>query len=520
MPRSARGVPQGSTINTEIAIVGAGPAGLTVARGLRARGRKVLVLEAGGTEMGTDDDVGVVDAPKGTYDLRRSHFRGVGGCSPAWYTTGWKARPLDPEDFEARAHVADSGWPFSLESLRSDFEEAQTICELGPLRYDGAEWVEVREERDLPGRPELEHPVFQLGPYGAFTRLAARLEAQEGFEILTEAKVVAVRHEGGERAESLQVVGPGGSFQVRAQCYVLAAGGFDVPRLLLASGLGNEHDLVGRFFQEHLHSQGGHIELTDPSAAHRLGGQLVAHDGTKLLCSVSLSREVREREGLLGCVLWLAPVDEVEVSPTVRSLWAFRSRWRVDRRLPEQWPARLAVMGRSPRPLLRKLAIKAGLRSPRWVSTISFESECEPRRDSRVILNGERDAQGMPKATLEWRLGNKDLWSVRASQLTIGRILEKSGYGRLVQPFGDETPPVHVGGGAHHMGTARMHHRPEDGVVNPSGRLHRCANVYVAGSSVFPTSGSSNPTLTLVALAHRLSGHLDGAMESPSVGPS
>jgi len=516
--RNAVEVPNGTVLSTDVAIVGAGPAGLTVARGLRSRGHRVILLEAGGDSQGMDDDVGVVRAPGGApYDLRRAYFQGVGGGSRAWYQSGWKARPLEPEDFEERSFVAESGWPISLSSLVADYGEAQRVCELGPYRYQGPDWPEYVEQKDIPGQPELVHPIFQLGPYGAFTRIAERLSAEDGFELLTHAKVVAVRHRPGEFAECLEVVaGRSRRFFVEAKAFVLSCGGFNVPRLMLVSSLGNEHDLVGRYFQEHLHATSGYIEHTNPHTAQRLGGRLVANDGTGILGSLALSREVREKHGLMGCALWLEAYDRADVSPAMRSINRFRARWGGARKLPEDWMTRLRVIASDPQPIARKLAIKTGLESREYVSVVRFESECEPQWDSRIFLTEERDDVGMPKATLEWKIGPNDERSVRESMIKIGQILEKVGYGRLVEPWGDEWPRPALGGGSHHMGTTRMHHRPEKGVVDADARVHSSKNVFVASSAVFTTSGFANPTLTIVALANRLARHLDSVLAVPS----
>ena len=518
MPKSAHDISDGSLLETEVAVVGAGPAGLTVARGLRQGGHEVLVLEAGGVETSVDPDVGLVEAPDDVYDLRRSHFRGVGGSSTRWYRSGWKARPLDPEDFEARAHVAESGWPIGLDSLWPDYEDAARICEIPGQRYEGSDWPEIVAAKDLPGAPDLTYPLFQLGPYGNFLRLAEGLERGGEFELLTGAKVVGIDHEDGRFVRGLRAVGAGGRrFRVEAKCYVLANGGFDVPRLLLASSLGNEHDLVGRYFQEHLQSSAGYIVLDDPSRASRLGGTMRLQDGTKHLVSLALSARTRAEHGLLGCVLWLAPMDRAERSPAARAVDAFRGRWVVDQRLPHDWPERAFDILRDPRPLVRKLALKLGALSPERILSIDFEAESEPDANSRVVLTDERDAEGMPKATLQWKLSSKDRWSIRENQLRIGQALEAAGFGRLVEPFGDERRSAHLGGAAHHMGTTRMHVSPEKGVVDPDARLHRCQNLWVAGSSVFPTSGAANPTLTIVALAHRLARHLNAELVPRSV---
>jgi len=505
MRQAASELPPGARIECDVAIVGAGPAGLTVARALRGRGLEIVILDAGADVPEPDHDARPVPGITGWYDVRRSHFRAVGGSSKRWFETGWKARCLEPEDFEHRPWIPHSGWPLSFEDLRRHFETAQTICELGPFRYHAGQWPELASSKDLLDDPALAYPVFQIAPHDAFARLARAIATWRGFRIIDRAKVIAIRHDGGARATALDVRGPHGQpFSVEARIFVVAGGGFDVPRLLLASGLGNGSDLVGRFFQEHLHAESGFLYLADPSRVDRLCGEATTDDGTRLLLSMALAPEVRREHELLGCALWVSPVPRTHARASSTSLEAIQRRVRVDGVLPEHLLGHVANIVREPGPLLARVAARL-----RWpvdrvrVGKVSIEAECEPRWDSRVVLRDERDECGMPKADLEWRVSPRDTESVRRTQQHVGRVLEAHGYATFDRFLGDEVPPTFIGGGAHHMGTARMHPRPDRGVVDVDGRLHGCPNVVITGSALFPTSGFANPTLTLVALADR-----------------
>ena len=129
--------------------------------------------------------------------------------------------------------------------------------------------------------------------------------------------------------------------------------------------------------------------------------------------------------------------------------------------------------------------------------------------DSRVTLSDQRDVLGLRRIRLDWRLSTHDRHSIiehiRSLALEIGAL----GIGRMFIDVGDPDGwPEIVRGGAHHMGTTRMHDDPHKGVVDRNCRLHGCDNLYVIGGSVFPTSGAANPTLTIVALTLRLADHL------------
>jgi choline dehydrogenase-like flavoprotein len=111
-------------------------------------------------------------------------------------------------------------------------------------------------------------------------------------------------------------------------------------------------------------------------------------------------------------------------------------------------------------------------------------------------------------ARLDWRPTEADRASIAWSVRLLDEALRGAGIGRVDGAFGEERPEAMFVGNSHHMGTTRMSTDPARGVVDPSGRVHGVPNLYVAGSSVFPTSGYANPTLTIVALAIRLAGEL------------
>jgi choline dehydrogenase-like flavoprotein len=136
------------------------------------------------------------------------------------------------------------------------------------------------------------------------------------------------------------------------------------------------------------------------------------------------------------------------------------------------------------------------------------QAEQSPNPSSRVTLDRDRDRFGVPKPKLDWQVTDFDRWSIRRTQEIVDEALREAGVGRLERKLGDESPPALFRGAYHHMGTTRMHSEPSQGVVNANCRVHGYANLFAAGSSVFPTSGNANPTLTLVALAIRLADHL------------
>jgi choline dehydrogenase-like flavoprotein len=143
-----------------------------------------------------------------------------------------------------------------------------------------------------------------------------------------------------------------------------------------------------------------------------------------------------------------------------------------------------------------------------WLG-VGGSCEQAPNPESRVSLSDQRDALGLPRLKLDWRLTEQDRLSFYTHLRSLALEFGALGMGRLRQTIEDQGDwPQPVAGGSHHMGTTRMSEVPSWGVVDPNCKVHDVENLYVAGSSVFPTSGSSNPTLTLVALALRLAAHL------------
>jgi choline dehydrogenase-like flavoprotein len=314
----------------------------------------------------------------------------------------------------------------------------------------------------------------------------------------------------------------GNAFSVRARIVVLAAGAIENARLLLHNRIGNDRDLVGRYFAEHLHLR---------------CGVLVANPGVD--CAFYDEKQRRGREPMAWFVIPPRVVRE-------RRLLAFSASLRQVRPAPVAWvrsaqsPAFAAmvalaesvVRGRGPAHWGRRAAralggagdVVRGLGARAWMAErrglvfeVNVRAEQAPNRDSRVTLNGRRDRLGMPMADLDWRITEQDRASVLASVALLGDACAAAGAARVFVPPGDDVPPSDaIGGGWHQMGTTRMARDPSAGVVDEHCRVHGVANLFVAGSSVFPSFGFANPTFTLLALALRLSDHLRARLAAPA----
>jgi choline dehydrogenase-like flavoprotein len=323
-------------------------------------------------------------------------------------------------------------------------------------------------------------------------------------------------------------VTPESQFTVSAPRFVLAAGGIENARVLLASrsrrsaGLGNENDVVGRYFMDHLQVVGaGQVVFGRPEDVESTfygfwsAGALTGRGAIRPTDATLRNQRLLNA----GLVLWATPLNEAfrdegprseGVNALVEWVRALTSGGLPD----EAWSKTcLAVADRREvfRFASRRLRRALGSSGGTLEASIAVEAEQTPNRDSRVTLTSEADAFGVPRVQLDWRVTPQDLDSIRSLLGLMGQGAGASGLGRFRAAFSLETEQPEVKTTYHHMGTTRMGTDPRTSVVDADARVHTVDNLYVAGSSVFPTGGRSNPTLTIVALALRLADHLTGS---------
>jgi choline dehydrogenase-like flavoprotein len=313
--------------------------------------------------------------------------------------------------------------------------------------------------------------------------------------------------------------------RIMARQFVLACGGIENPRLLLASndveptGIGNRHDQVGRRFMEHPHARAARIQARDPIGLYQFFQRQSGRSGTWIAPSVQASETLQREAGILNTAVTvkLLRVTGRESPLTKRLYQAAKHEFNPTRLGRGMWQQFRRV---------RHFLRRPGIRRLRWWHArldgrelyLFIRGEQAPNPASRVVLSDRRDALGMPRANLDWRLGALDKRSAAVLVDTVAGEFARLGLGAVVpEPWlgdgstewpADPTASNHPLGGYHHMGTTRMSDNPHDGVVDRDCRVHGYANLYVAGSSVFPTSGWANPTLTIIALAQRLGEHL------------
>ncbi|MGH9013693.1 MAG: FAD-dependent oxidoreductase, partial [Acidimicrobiia bacterium] len=498
----------GTVLRADVCVVGAGAAGIALSRALAAARLDVLLVESGDREPRAEvqDLAGGQVVGHNYQPLAATRVRALGGTTGHW--TGF-CRPLDAVDLEARPAVPDSGWPFAREELDAWYEAAHEVLELGPYEYDPDWWHDAyRTGEPLVDGPDVETILYQISSTRFGDTYRGELRRSRRVTVCLNANVVRLAATPGAGAVTQVEIATltGRRLHARAACYVLAAGALENARLLLlssdvqASGLGNGHDLVGRYFMDHPHVAAGPVIFTrDRASLSSYGARVVRLDPAKgarrdqhdqlVWSAIALTGEARRRLGVLGFSATLhfegefvpGDVPLTHLASDVRGLAA---------------DVRTARLRRSRRPAATP-------------ATLYLRCEQSPNRDSRVVLGDERDALGLPRARLEWRLAPTDIGSAAATMALLSGEMGRTGLGivRVAPPTGEDLFTA-AQGGPHQLGTARMHDDPRRGVVDGDCRAHSVDNLYVTGGAVFPTSGYANPTLTIVALALRLAAHL------------
>ncbi|MBP2299830.1 FAD-dependent oxidoreductase [Azospirillum picis] len=568
MLRDARHVLNGTHIDCDLCVIGGGAAGLTIARELAGSACSLVLLEGGGLEVDGISQALYAGRNVGLpYErLTTARSRYLGGSTNCW---GGFSRPLEPSDFAARPWIPGSGWPIPREAMMPYYERAQEVLGLGPFDYGTDFWLDqVGGPRaglfpvDGGGGPDavgggFENRVAQLSPpirmgeaYRAEIGQAANITAFLNANVTgldTNPTATAV-----ERVQVRTLDGPG--FTVGARMFVLCCGGIENARILLlsnrvqANGLGNGSDQVGRCFADHPRFKTAPVRLTD-QARHRtlydvslcLARRRLRRPHPSVALALSPTADLQERHALPNSRTYLVASyhsGALDAFKAMRDLKLLPSRHRCRRHgVPEEEAANL-LRNAGPR-ILRNMpqlahALFDSTIDPGWLPrrfVLETVLEPIPNPDSRVTLDHATDPFGRNLPRVDWRLTDQDRRGAAETQRLLRAELLRRGLIRTDGPAG--APPdaatgmaagaemapemapemADVGWCWHHMGTTRMSVSPRHGVVDPDGQVHGVGNLYVAGSSVFPTMGADHPTMTIVALALRLTERLVALLE-------
>jgi choline dehydrogenase-like flavoprotein len=534
----AHSIESDSVIESDLCIVGGGVSGIALAREFIGRDLRVCLLESGGltSDPKTQSLAGGDNVGLPYYSLETARARQLGGSSTLWHVpigpgrVGARLRPLDPIDFEKRDWVPFSGWPFTKKHVDLYYERAQAICQVEPASFAVEDWEE-------PGsRPRLrlhDHEV-QTIIYKFLKRDLFAVEypnevgRAKNVTIFLHANVLEIdTNPVADHVTGLQVgTIHGKRFSITGKVFVLAAGGIEVPRLLLLSnkiqktGLGNQNDLVGRFFMEHPHFWQGIFVPAKPEVlgTTALYNEVHAVNGVAIIGKLALTESALRSEKLLNQNVQLIPQTMPDPfknrGPHPASVESLRKILAGPRRQEkiDNWRRHLRniIGGLDSVAIAGARKIRNQLTGTPEIPVFYFANMMEqiPNSESRVALGSERDFLGQRRIALNWRILPEDIRSAIRTQEIIAGALERAGLGRFFVEMREETPPDNTEGGYHHMGTTRMAVDPKQGVVDAECRIHGIDNLFIAGPSIFPTGGYANPVLTLIALTLRLADHL------------
>ncbi|AOY81255.1 GMC family oxidoreductase [Moorena producens JHB] len=518
----ARTLENHTQTTVDLCIIGAGAAGITIARELINSSVKVLLLESGGFDGDTQtqalyegENIGLPYFP-----LDSCRLRYFGGTTNHW---GGMCAPLDAIDFQPRPWVPYSGWPIRYHDLVPYYNRAHQLCQLPSPDYEMGFWEfhDPELERLPIDESKLTYKIFQLSPPTRFGQVYRSEILQANNIILwTHANVTAIETvPQGKTVTGLRVrCFNQREHYVQARFYVLACGGIENARLLLLSnqtipqGLGNHYDLVGRFFMEHLHIASAQAWVR----ANLPWKRYTSYELNAPKVHLIPSEGTQENEQILNFTLDLVESDYfgADYFEQLQAQGGLRPEMQLylDALTASLYPTKMD----SYQTLLSN-------ETPSSMGQLIVFSRIEqaPNPESRVSLSEDKDELGLPKVQLNWQLTDLDRHSIEVANTFFGQELGRLELGRLqyfdwLNQTDSGWPPFPdvMRGGWHHMGTTRMSDRPETGVVDSDCQVFGIDNLYIAGSSVYPTAGTANPTLTLVALALRLADRLKGKLTS------
>jgi choline dehydrogenase-like flavoprotein len=547
-------------IECETCVIGAGPAGIVTALELEARGREVVLLESGGIntaarvqELATAE----IADPARHAPLSMAVQRRLGGTSGIW---GGRCVPFDPVDFAHRPYVAGPGWPITHEEMARWYPQACEYLVAGAAQFALPAGLRRDAEPIVPGFRDgdvlattLERwclPTDLGREYRERLRGSTRIRVHLGATctgLVPTARTDSIVH---ALARNVN----GGKLAVRARHFVVATGGVETVRLLLNSGpaslggLGNSSGLLGAGYMGHISGKIADIQFHTP-AAGTISGFERDRDGVYCRRRFTVSAALQLREELLNCAFWLdnpAPADASHRNGILSAAYLALSTPAVAAALA---PAAIrdSVIGHpAPSSRVRHLAnvltdlpatarFMPGFLLRRYTGrrrlpgfflhskanrySLHYHGEQVASPASRITLSQQRDALGMRRARVDLRFCSQDYRSVRRSHEILDGYLRGLGIGALHYRVADALQAVaaQARDGLHQLGGTRMAARAEHGVVDAHCRVHALANLYLAGSSVFATSGQANPTLSIVALAVRLAERMDQQLRAPAV---
>jgi choline dehydrogenase-like flavoprotein len=547
-------IPPNSHLEADIAVVGAGPAGIVVALELARSGHSVLLVDSGGDSPNRDvqqlGDATGLDPLHVSMSLATS--RQIGGASNLW---GGRCVPFDPIDFKPRAIAGEARWPLSYEELEPYFQRACDWCVCGDAVFDAHDIPDLADRSLIPGFPDGEIQASSLERWSLPTNFGREyrtaLKDTPGLRLLTNltcTEVVCAPDE--PRVQHLQAQSlDGRSLQISASHYVLACGGLETTRLLFAStgshpeGLGNHSGHLGRWYMAHVESRIAQVHFSTPPAETIYGHERDAA-GVYIRRRLTFSEDCQNSRRLPNIAMWLvnpdvgnpehgsailsfvylmlaSPLGRFFVAEGIRQahiktaqpVSKRRHLLNIMRDLPSA--ARFALVFGYRRFLKRGRKVPGFfVPSAANVYPLLYHGEHLPHRESRAEPTSDRDALGVPRLRTHLQFGEEDIAAVMRAHRRLDEYLREHGLGYLEYLYEDSEAAVReqLFGGYHQAGTTRMSALPQDGVVDRNLAVHGFDDLHIASSSTFVTSSQANSTFMIIVFALRLVDHLNRSL--------
>lgn len=499
----------------DLCIVGTGAASLAMISELFDTDLKVLVLEAGGDEI-TDRNQAIYDTinhPHPFPGAQEGRFRVFGGTTTKW---GGQSLHLEPEDFLKRDWVPNSGWPINYDDVARYYPKVDELLNLHPNDYK-SDIFGLLKKKPLTKSDKLTLKFSKWSPLPNLREnFRKRLETSLNITVLKNANLTSINlNDQFDAVSSLTVSDfKWNKVSVTAKNYILACGGIENARLLLVSnnqlpaGVGNGNDLVGRYLQEHPNAHVATLAAKGKDAQHYFNYFYIGK--TRFLPRFVFSDKFQQENKILNCSAYFSFVtDDSDSFSIAKELYRKYARKALSRKdigyglgIFKNIPDLFKIAG--------EYIFHKRVYTPKAVLKLNLMTEATPDKDNRIILSNMVDALGMPKAVVAWHSDELLLHTFRKCTEYLKTYFDQLNLGELVTDdwmYADDWF-TQIKDAKHHIGTTRMGATAETGVVDVNCKIHGLQNLYIAGSSVFPTSGHSNPTSTLLALAYRLVDHL------------
>lgn len=515
-----------SHFDADICILGGGVAGIVLANELLTENKSIILLESG--DDGFDGETQFLyeaeSTPKYFPDPTWSRLRMLGGASNHWENS---IERFDPIDFQRRNWIEHSGWPITYDEVAKYYPEAEAYCRVAKEGCDFSLWREKLTREGMFSDSSMFESVIAKSPASPtlfFEEYGKALVDNKSIRVIKNANVVDVDYQTEQQNVQAAVFQTfsGVQHRVKAKAFVMCMGGIENARMLLHfnerydNKLGNQYDNVGRYFMEHPTVRAAHFLPLDENGIdkiHREG--IVVDNELTLRGRASLSEHAQSEHQTFNMRMYFNKKSKIVLSDGVSSSHVVRNSLK-ESEIPDEFGSHLLNIIKDIDHIAESFLQKEFDRTL-FDSVHEFGGyqllamiEQTPHRDNRIKLGTTTDAIGLKKIKIDFHVTEQDkqrTWKT-LELLSKDTAIQKLGRIKLLKERESRIWGSQLGYGQHHMGTTRMSDRAEEGVVDASSKVFGTNNLYVAGSSVFPTGGHVPPTLTIVAMAIKLANEI------------